>query len=118
MAHRTWDDGNFADGLETEQKYTYLLLFDHKPVHSSHQNCTKCYTFGHTTHLINLSLSSPSCLRSIWTDFKNSTAKLATTGKIVPMESNIALKKVKSISNALSDYEEDEAQRHRKISSQ
>ena len=67
-------------------------------------------------YLINLSLFIPSCLHSKWTDFGNSTAKLATTGKIVPMESNIALKKVRSISNALSDNEENEDQRHRKIS--
>ena len=67
-------------------------------------------------YLINLSLSIPSCLHNKWTDFGNSTAKLATTGKIVPMESNIALKKVRSISNALSDNEENEDQRHRKIS--
>ena len=46
VAHRTWYDGNVIDGLETEQKYTSLLLFDHKPVHSRHQNCTKCDTLG------------------------------------------------------------------------
>jgi len=38
--------------------------------------------------------------------------------KILPMGANIAFKKVRSISNALSDNEEHEDQRHRNISSQ